>query len=390
MDEYSGKRAVNGLVVSRKAAGLVLRETPNNRDSNAQFCNRVGCSGRLNSTKVTQTAKPRPLRPSGRPSCSGKEIIGSSSRTSASTTNPIKSNAEPCRKLSSHSESDSSETSSVRDEPELIAPPVKIQRGVLLESRNAESSEASLMDVGSSSVASNTRSRRNLHQRSVLGNQASSTDLSSSSGSKSTTLKAPASSTRYGLRNLRCNSISDIVPSNCSSSDLSLSRKREIVKKRNCEGESSSAARGKKISGSSSGQNLSSNSVSVSEPRRGKNMPPNRDNGVTLVRARRPINSQTRARISSQGRGNSSSVVIPERSHPEISVDMSPSSSSNLSSNEAHSVRSNSHSRSGCRSENTRGSLTIETPEGFSRSLGNCDGLRRFNVDGLAEVSCLK
>lgn len=395
MDEYSGKRAVNELVVSRKGSGLVLRETPNNRDSNTQFCNRLGCNGRLNTTKGTQNGKSKPLRPSVRPSYSGKEIVGSSSRTCTSVSNPRKSIAEPCKSLSSHIETDSSETSSVQDEPEvaeLNAPPGKIQRGLHLESKNAESSEVSLMEVGSSSVASNTRPRRNFEQKSGTGNQTTLAGPSSSSGSRSLSMKANASTTRYGLRNLRCNSISDVVPSNCSSSDSSLGRRRELVKKRNSEGESSSAARGKKINGLSSAQNPSSNSISVSESRRARNTPPNGESGVASVRTRRSINSQTRTRISNQGIGNSlsrnaSPVVISQRSHANTSMDMSDSGSSQLISTEASLSRSNSYGRSGRSSESIRGTLPSGLSEvGLSRSSLNRDSLRRYNIDGIAEV----
>lgn len=397
MDEYSGKRAVDGLVVSRKGSGLVLRESPNNRDSNGQFCNRLGCNGRLNSTKGTPIGKVKPLRPSVRSSCNGKEIIGSSSRTCPSVNNPRKKIAEACKKLPSHLETDSSETSSVQDEPEVsepIPPPEKIQRGLSIKSKHAESSEVSQMDVGSSSLASNARSRRNFNQRSGWGNQATLVGPSASPGSRNINMKTHAGATRYGLRNLRCNSISDVMPSNCSSSDVSFNKRRETVKKRNSEGESSSTARGKKINGSVSGQNTSSNGISISDSRRGRNLPPNRDNCVASVRTRRSVNSQTRTRVSNQGSGNNLSrneppVVIPQRSHPEISIDMSPDSLQLLSS-ESPLVRTNSYGQSGSSSENIRSTLSCGPAElGSSRSLVNRDNLRRYNMDGIAEVLCL-
>ncbi|PON73033.1 43kDa postsynaptic protein [Parasponia andersonii] len=392
MDEYSGKRAVDGLVVSRKGSGLVLRESPNNRDSSTQFCNRLGCNGRLNSTKATQIGKSKPLRPPVRASCSGKEIIGSSSRTSASVSNPRKSISASCKKLSAHLETDSSESSSVQDEPEVsdpIPPPGKIQRGLNVE-KTAESSEVSLMEVGSSSAAANAQSRRNFNQRSGWSNQATLVGPSASTGSKNISMKTQAGATRYGLRNLRCNSISDVVPSNCSSSDVSFTKRSETIKKRNSEGESSSTARGKKINGSLSGQNSSSNGVSISDSRRGRNVPPNRDDTVASVRTRRSVNSQTRTRLSIQGNGNNisrneSPVVIPQRSHPEIFIDMSPGSSELLST-EAPLIRTNSCGRSGSSSENIRSSLQSGPAEvGFSRSLVNRDNLRRYNMDGIAE-----
>ncbi|KAJ6745256.1 E3 UBIQUITIN-PROTEIN LIGASE ATL44-RELATED [Salix koriyanagi] len=102
MDDYSGKRAGDGSLVSRKGSAHVLRDTANNRDQKAQFCNRIGCSGRPNSSK------------------GGKETIGSSSRTCSVITKPRNSLQVPRKKFSSQLEADSSETGSVQDEPEGI------------------------------------------------------------------------------------------------------------------------------------------------------------------------------------------------------------------------------------------------------------------------------
>lgn len=393
MDVYSGKRAGDGLVVSRKPSNLVLRETRNNREINSQICSRTGCSGRSNSAVIAQTGKPKTLRASVRPSCGGKTtIIGSSSRTSTVVNSPRKSTALPRRKLSSHLESDSSETSSLQDDPEpseRVSPPGKIQRPLIRESRNAESSGVSSMDVGSSSVASNTRSHRTLNQRNGLASRANLARPSSSSeaGSTSTSAKANASTARYGLKNMRCSSISDIVPSNCSSSGSSFGRRNETARKRNSLGESSSATRGKKINGSASTeQNPSSNSLSISDSRRSRYMPPTRHNDVPSVRPQRPIVSQTRARISDQGSGSRSSRTISQRSYPALSIGTSSTSSSHLSSEESPLVHPTSRGRSAMIGENIRGAFTSGMSQGFSRSLGNRDGLRRFNIDGIAEV----
>ncbi|KAL5559386.1 hypothetical protein UlMin_035597 [Ulmus minor] len=379
-EEYSGKRAVDGLIVSKRSSGLVLRETRNHGDGNGQFCNRIGCSGRLNSSKGSQVEKAKTSRPSLRSTYSGKEI-GSSSRSCAAVSNPRKSFTQPSRKLSSHLETDSSETSSVQDEPEAsdpIPPPGKIQRGLHRESKNASSSEVSLIEVGSSSVANNTRSRRNFNQRAGLGNQAT---LAGSS--KNTSTATNASATRYGLRNLKCNSISDVVPSNCSSSDSSINIRRETVIKRNSEGESSSTARGKKVNGPPSGQNPNSNhGITISDSRRDKNMLPNRDNGVASVRTRRSINSLNRGRSTNQGNSNrvsrnESPVVL---SRPETPINMN----TPVRSAEGPSIRSNSNGRPGNSSRNLRASSLAEAA--FARSLVNRDSLRHYNIDGIAEV----
>lgn len=394
MDEYSGKRAVDRLV-SKKGSGLVLRETPN-RDRNAQLCSRLGCSGRLNTVKGAQFEKAKSSRPAFRSTSSGKEIIGSSSRSCIAVGNTRKSITEPCRKLSSNLETDSSETSSVQDDPEvseLAPPPGKIQRGLHPESKNAESSEVTLMEVGSSDVASNTRSRRSFNQRSGLRNQDSLVGSNVSLGSKNTSQATRASTTRNGLRNLRCNSMSDVVPSSCSSSDSSLNR-RETIKKRISEGESSSAARGKKMNGSSSaGQNSNSgHGISISDSRRVRNMPSNRDNGAASVRTRRTVTGHSRGRLSNQGNGNNlsangSPVVGPQTSQPEMSINLNAPSSLQQLSHEAPLIRPNSYSRPGSSSGNLHSIMRAGAADvGFSRSQMNQDGLRRYNMDGIAEV----
>nr|XP_023887981.1 E3 ubiquitin-protein ligase RNF12-like [Quercus suber]XP_023887982.1 E3 ubiquitin-protein ligase RNF12-like [Quercus suber] len=393
MDEYSGKRVVDGIVVSRKGSGLALRENANNRDHNAQFCNRIGCNGRPNSARGVQygcSEKAKPSRPL-RSSSSGKEIIGSSSKTSSVISKGRKSVTEPSKKLSSQLETDSSETSSVQDEPEvseLTAPPGKIQKG----SEKVESSGVTLMEEGSSSVASDTRSRRNLHQGSGLRNQDNLVASSMSLGSKSTVQATRAGANRYGLRNLRCNSISDVIPSGCSSSESSFSKRKDMVKRRNSEGESSSAARGKKMSGSllEGRSSNSSPSISISDSRRARNIPSHRDNSVPSVRNKRPVNSHTRARLSNQGNMNSlspnePSVAIPQMLQTGISSDMNGPSSSHQLSSEIPSNHALSYSRPGSSSEHLHSIRPASPAEvGITRSLMNRDSIRRYN--GIAEV----
>lgn len=393
MDEYSGKRAVDGIVVPRKGSGLVLRDNANNRDNNAQFCNRTGCSGRLSSTRGAQNGcseKGKSSRPLFRSSSSGKEIIGSSSRTYSAISKGRKPVTEPQKKLSSKLESDSSETSCVQDEPEvseLTPPPGKIERG----SETAESKSVTLMETGSSSVASDTRSRRNLHQSAGLRNQDTLVASPLSMGSKSSVQATSAGASRIGLRNLRCNSISDVVPSGCPSSDSSLSKKKDMVKRRNSEGESSTTARGKKMNGSPlEGKNSSSShGISISDSRRARSLPAQRDNGVASVRTRRSVNDHSRGRLSNQGNGNSlspneRSIAIPQMLQP-INVN-GPSSSHHLSA-ETLLSRATSYSRPGSRSERLRGLMPANPAEvGMTHSLTNQDSIRRYNIDGIAEV----
>ncbi|KAJ7966049.1 E3 ubiquitin-protein ligase arkadia [Quillaja saponaria] len=396
MDEYSSKRATDGVIVSRKGTNHVFRDTANNRDRNAQFCNRLGCGGRVNTPRGSQIScseKGKSLRPPIRSSYSGKEVIGSSSRTLSGTSNPRKSFMESRKTLPS----DSSETSSIQDEPEvseLIPPPEKIQRGAQAESKDAESGNVTLMDVGSSSIASNTRSRRSFHQRPGFRSQNNVVGCSVSLGSKNTAQVTPAGSSRYGLRNLKCNSVSDVIPSGCSSSDSSFNRRKDMVKKRNSEGESSSTSRGKKMSASSwEGRNsVSRNGISISDSRGSQNTPTQRDKIVASVRTRRSTSGPTRVQLSGQGNANPQSPnetppMTPPMPHCH---DLNgPSLSHNISEHSAQAPlsRSISYIQPGSSSERSHGDIPPGPVEvGITRSLMNWDGLRHYNMDGIAEV----
>ncbi|KAG4189966.1 hypothetical protein ERO13_A07G001860v2 [Gossypium hirsutum] len=302
MDGYTSKRAADGLVVPGKGSGIILKDHVNNRERNAQFCNRIGCSGRLNSMKGTLSGcseKAKSSRPSYRTSSIGKEIIGSSSR----------------------------------DEPEgseLISPPGKIQRGLQPGADDADSREFRVMEVGSSSTASNTRPRRSFSQRSGLGNQDALAGPSVTLASRRASLATRANASRYSLRNMKCNSISDVVPSGCSSSDSSLSRRKDTVKKRNADGEGSSSTKGKKLSGSSleGRSNVSSHSVSISDSRRARNWSPNSDSSVaSSIRTRRSSSSYGRGRLPNQDNGsiltlNEPPVVMPQVPQAAVTIDL--------------------------------------------------------------------
>ncbi|XP_027354849.1 E3 ubiquitin-protein ligase MBR2-like isoform X1 [Abrus precatorius] len=377
MDEYSGKRAIDGVVVPRKGMTHVFRETGNTRDRNGQVCSRVTCSSRINSSKSSSSEKGKSLKPSTRSSSSGKEAIGSSSRTFSGTSSPV---IKPRKSLSSQFETDSSETGSVQDEPQIskLVPPVeKFQAEV----ENTESGNVMPMEVGSSSAVSNTRSRRNFNPKPGLRGQEI----------KSNGPVTRAGTSRYGLRNLRCNSISDVIPAGCSSSDSTLNRRKDMIKRRNCEGESSSTARGKKMSGSSvEGRNSGSrNGLSIYDSRISRNNPPHRDrsdSSVASVRTRRPISGHARGRLSIEGNANHLPPnVIPSLPH---SGDLSAPGISHHTSVDTPLSYPSSYSRSGTGSEELYGVMPASPPEyGIAHSLVNRDSFRRrYNMGGIAEV----
>ncbi|KAE8735193.1 RING/U-box superfamily protein, putative isoform 2 [Hibiscus syriacus] len=292
MDGYSGKRAVYGPVVHGKESGRVLKDCVNNREQNAQFCTRIGCSGRLNSSKSTPNGcldKAKSSRPY-HSSSSGKQL-----------------------------ETDSSETSSLQDKPEVT-----------------------VMGVGSSSVASNSRPRRKFIQRSGLGNQDTLASPSVTLGSQSTS-------------------------------------------------QGSSSTKGKKLSGSNSEgwNNSSGHGVSISDSRRGRNWPPNRDSVVVAsVRTRRSNSSYVRGRLPNQSNRNSltlneSPAAIPHVPQSDIPNDLSASVST-----ETVSTRASPYSQSGIISEGLCSIMQSSPPEvGTNHTLENRDSFRHYNMDGIAESS---
>lgn len=404
MDDYPGRRTVDGLVVPKKGSSIVLRETANSGDQNVQFCNRLGCSGRMNSTKGTRfgsSEKPKPLRPLIRSSI-GKEIVGSSSRTSFAESSLRKSCKEPRKMLSSQVETDTSVIStSLHSEPEvseLIPAPGKTQRGLQSDSEYTESGESTSKEVGSSSITSTTRKQRNLKKKSALANQVTLPGSSTSSAPKSTLqgVRHGTSASRYGLKSLRCNSISDVIPSGCSSPDSSHNRKKPIVKTRNSNGESSSFSRGKKMSGSSlegRGNSSSTHGVSISDSSRARNWLSSNDNGNDAShRTRRSINGNPRVRLSNQGNRNNlsqieSSTITRQMAEPEIPITVNAPGSSRRISAENHSRSPNFYSRPGSSSDSLHSRLPVSPSEvGISRSLMNRDGFQHYNMDGIAEV----
>lgn len=401
MEEYSGKRAAGGLVVPRKGSSLVLREKADNKDQSAQFCNRLGCSGRLHYTKGTQmgnSEKPKSVRTSFR--STGKEMIGSSSKTFSGVSNSKKSLQVSQKNVSNKLETDSSDGSSSSSAQDKL----EVSESVTSQSqlRDIESSKVPVTEVVNSSVASNTRSRKIFRQKAVLGNnQDAQLGSSVPSASKSTGQGARdgASASRYGLRNLRCNSISDVIPQGSSSSLESNTRGKDLAKKRNPERETNSSVKGKKLSGPSSSSegrtSLSTSSISISDSRRARNWPPSREIGAaSSVRARRSMNFSSRMGHPNQGNGNNpssrESPVGFQRVHQsELQIDGNISSSSHQFSAESSSSRSSSCIRPSSESDRLQNLIPLNSAElGISR-LTNRGGSQHYNMEGIAEVHSL-
>ncbi|XP_052209431.1 uncharacterized protein LOC127812903 isoform X2 [Diospyros lotus] len=412
MDDCTRKKAVGGLVNTRKGSDLVLRDTAESKDGNAQFCNRLGCNGRLNHTRIAQNGCSIKLKSSisSLHASSGKEIIGSSSRTSSTVAKTKKYFQESQKKQSSQSEAVQSETSSVQDEQEVYLPG-NACIGLQSALNDVEPHKVTLMEAGSSSMASNGRPQKVFWQKSSgVGTRDAPSTSSASLATKSISQGArnSCSVSRYGLRNLRCNSASDVIPSGGSSSQPNLSRRKDILKKRDpkVEGsssvqgkkirnpvvESSTSVRGKKLNGPLSGDgrsSISGHGISISDTRQSRNWSPSRNNGVGSVRTQRLVNGNTRTRLSNQGNGNH---MLPTGLPPQVPLPESPCaadvpSSSNQFLAEASSSHSSSCSHTGSSSGSLPGIMQSGPIEfGIPPFLMNRDGLQQYNMYGIAEV----
>ncbi|CAF2352631.1 unnamed protein product [Brassica napus] len=359
MDGCAGKRSVDRMVLPRKASGPVLRENMKKKDEKSvSFCSRIACSAKVTSTKGTNrigsTADNAKV---GRP---GKEIVGSSSRAPGGFGYLRKPAVGTTgrRQPSSNVDTGSSETSSSLDHPAAvkpILPRLKTKRGAIsVQSQNTVSGEV----VGSSSRGT----IRSSHQKPGLRTRDAlmPPSVSSSSGSDHT-LRGGLS--RNGLRNLRCNSVSDVLPTKSSSGT-----KVSVTKKKNSDGESSSSSQGIKSRVLvMKGRNQSSthgNGITVSDNRRNRMVSTIRDNSVVSSRGRR------------SGRLGAVASPATSRQTPQPATPVNPNPSLSV-------TPSNSHSSTDWLSSMMPGSPSEAQP---SSSLVDRDGLSDYNMNGIAEA----
>ncbi|CAA2955476.1 Hypothetical predicted protein [Olea europaea subsp. europaea] len=343
MDANSGKRAAGRVISPRKRSSVNLKDRTSDRDQNAQFCNRIGCSGRIKysqNSKIGILDKAKCAKPSME---NGKEITRNTSTTFSMMTSSKKSYID-----------------------------LKSSR---VEFDSSESSVSSKSEIGSSSVSSNIRSRKVFHCKSGSCNQNTLPTSSVLSVPNSSGLRAcnSGNGSRCSLRNLKCNSTSDVVPRSCSSSESQSSRK-DVVKKRSSEGGSSSSSGWKKTNRAVSfnGRVLrSTNGISISDSRRGSWTPREDASDAASVRTQRLINGSTRTRLSSQHIGNVSRFPQPER---PIEVEDHGSSSGQ-----------SSYSLSSSSGDNLS-SLMPSSYMGLDTTSLVHDALQRRDMDGIAEI----
>ncbi|PIA40795.1 hypothetical protein AQUCO_02400101v1 [Aquilegia coerulea] len=428
MDGYSGKRPGGGFGIAGKGSGLSLRDG-SNHDDRSVHCNRLVCSNRKNFSKSPQVGNSDRDKPSSSFRTNGKALMGSSSKAYSSVNNfrkvSLESQGPSSHKetLSAdtniHLEKVSSESSSSTEKFQMKVPAAKDA-----ESGLRDGSLNTYDEVQSYSLTSSSRSQKQIHK--LSGQSIQEISLGSSTrhsfGPRNTghaaknvshgpgfSLSRSSSSmphsNRYGLRNLGCTSISDVVPPSWSSPDSNHNGKTEMVRRspdRDC-----SSAKGKTIGATSTAGNsgnrkssLGGRSLSLWErpaqptSRRTRCWVPSR-NGVTSVRTRRSINEDNRSRVSEHGNNNStlrfeSPIVIPQPHQSDLSLNQSNSSSSLQSVPELPAVGQNLCVQVGGRNESVGNSPNPHPQDGSARQFSGIsidrDGYRRYNRDGIAEV----
>ncbi|KAF6142349.1 hypothetical protein GIB67_023374 [Kingdonia uniflora] len=396
MEKYTGKRAVGGLGIAGRGPSLTFKDASNREDGRSvQYCNKLGCSTRPNSMKNTQVDASNNIKytSSFRPT-NVKVVFGSSSKSYPVVTDQKKSRKRP-QNLSSQ------KAVSVEPNTEVGKPPSELleftdtESGSLKGSDDTSVSSRSSEDVGSYSVISNTRTDKPIYKRNQENPLCGSTRHSFAPKNTSQTARTAVSgqgvhSSRYGIKNLGCTSISDVLPSGCTSSDSTRGRKAEVEKRRSPIGECSSSRR-KLVGGSSSGDSSKSSHKATSVRTHSPSHPPSQPtsrykywissgDSVRSVRTRKTINTETRSRLSEP------SVVALEL--PSLCRSTRPSSSQQ-SSQDLPTIRRTSSRRPCSRNENLH-NRSITLPEDHSllpvNSLSNeHDVFPRFNIDGIAE-----
>ncbi|KAG1331905.1 putative E3 ubiquitin-protein ligase RLIM-like [Cocos nucifera] len=450
MDDIMGRKAAEGHDLSSRGSSIVFRDQ--NHDARSiQYCNRLGCSTRLNSIKGTQIGsleKAKYVKASFH-STSSKTITGNSSK-SLSSNGSYRRSFQDRQKQTLQREKATAETSNgqgkiedsecnsmqgfledlgVRSQatedtkfseshPTSVAIQTALPDSKDLELPNHEGSSMNTTESsGSCTIASSSKPYKHIKRQLGSGNQAissrSSFRHSSYAFRNSGNAARPGSQVlgteaqKSGIKTLSCTSVSDVLPSGCSSSDFSCDRRTDAIRKRPSVGESS-AAKGKGESGPSTGRYLGSTHTGISDSDRSLpqqlmpqqtfirtgNRPTSRD-GAASVRTRRASTVDARTRVSEQGVGDilpvHEPIMIPHLQQNRVSIpETVPESSSRSFSMELPNVVLNSSEHPGSRSRVAR-SRMVSRPEGGSThnshsSSGDRDGYRQFNMDRIAEV----
>nr|GMD24695.1 probable E3 ubiquitin-protein ligase RHG1A [Ipomoea batatas] len=393
MDEHSGKRAASGLLVARRG----LRDKPNDRDENIQFCPRIGCSGRLNNSRNGCTAKPCSSRQNfSSNSSNGKEVVGSYSRAVTR-----KLHKDYHRKPASQTKTDQLETRTFRDESVdhgQMESSSTSETGFLSEPRDSEPRKSRVWETGCSSGLSSVTTQQKYCNKSKRANQnnLSGTGVLSTSSNIPSRTRSSRNGVENGYKNPKCNSVSNALPH---------SSQPRFMKKRSSEGESSSSSVGNRTSRAFSKggraplnnhpfskedhSSLNNRGVLISESRCGRSWGPSEDNPAVSVRVRRS-NMNSRLRTHDQDTGNTSTHTQPSGLISQLPRPQTPNghmlSSTYQFSTDTSSSESSPYNLPGNDGNNISSILPFPSAEFGIGQSNNRDALWRYNMDEIAGV----
>uniref|UniRef100_A0A1D1YFX5 Uncharacterized protein n=1 Tax=Anthurium amnicola TaxID=1678845 RepID=A0A1D1YFX5_9ARAE len=431
MDEYSGKRAAGRMGFSRRGSSLTFRES--HEDRGIQSCNRIGCSTRHNTLKATQIGNPENVKSSRLPfvSTRSKAAVGDSSRTFTALNiheKPQWERGSPSlleratAEISARQEQIEDIDSSIKEEEMItfeVDAPSAVKQTVLPEPLVLESSfvEGLSINATEASLKCQLTSSSRAWKPSNRNKGSSNRVVSSSSSVQCSALPRIVNHTvtpsqnqgtnvqRHGLRNLSCTSISDVLPSGCSSSDVGRTKRTESLRKRDNDGLSSSA-RGKGTGESSNGGNQYSLGSTSSGPclsplERPLPQPASRRTRNRLTSGGGAVSVRTQRSDSGNSRRLSESVDADTFFRPEIMIRPSSQAQFSLCDATAASSSRSFPTEFAPLTQSSSGRPGSSSRTGYARPVGHSDdnnfrnfrgpwvdrdGYRHFNMEGIGEV----
>ncbi|XP_047942197.1 E3 ubiquitin-protein ligase MBR2-like [Salvia hispanica] len=369
MNGYSSKRGVATSRAPRKGVS-----SSSAQDQNVQFCNRIGCSGRIKygnqNTKIRSSDNGKSPK-SSFCSSSGNGAVEALSKSGSVVIREKASYLDTKKRLPfDQPESSQSGDSEASQSTSSL--------GRSLAAHNSGSASKSgqnpVAKNGSGSVPSSVRTRKRVQNTSGPNKQNTQTAPAVSPTTNSGNNRSRC------LKNLKSNAVSDSVPPSCSSSG-SKSPCKNVMRKRSLEGVSSEPGRGRQTvvsthASSSSSSASGSDSTTSGSARTGGSGNVNKSRSMRL-------SSRQNGRNTSSLRESSLRLSHPEPPRstgwPRLPQQYSPNAPSSGLSSYSLSPSSNSDDN-----RSTLMPYTVMEP-GYSH-FANRDMLQRYNMDGIAEV----
>jgi hypothetical protein len=429
--EENADRSTTTVGFLRRGSGVSLRNQSNEERPN-QCNNKPGNTAKINPTKTRwaeNKEQPRYLHDSFRSSGS-KSIAASSSKA------PVRKNFEEKPRRPFSTQINNAESSNRR----TVANRLQSSKKTIVDQEDGEpcaqqiESEDSLStsttgdqpteldpEVTDSSVSSGSsphavdsrtkpRRQKDKEEFSLGRPHTASTSVHQPSGPRNSAIGVKSSNgagpgvQRRGIKNFGCTSISDVLPSGCSSSNSVHSKRTEITRKRTSDAETSSRLRG--LSGQSSlgpspslypgitGPRVRASEQSASQQTTRTSNRIIRDSADS-ARTRQPSTQRARMRMQD---GTEHGVFALRDTAPRVrqsdwgrfSLDEVPPQRSTrpFPMELPHAIYSSSRQSSSNRTTRSRSSSRPDdsSPQMFHSLLGERDIYRRINMDGIAEV----